>query len=335
MATTGIHAATARAHANFALVKYWGKRDEALNLPAVGSLSLTLEGLWTRTRVEFDPALDSDRVVIDGKTGGSPATRVSHCLDLLGELAGPRIPARVESVNNFPAGAGLASSASGFAALVTAAASALGLTLEPARLSELARRGSGSAARSIFGGFVEMARGARADGRDALAGPLLAPGDWPLEVVVVITDRAPKATGSTAGMTHTARTSPYYTAWLESHESDLEAARRAVLERDFERLADISEASTLKMHAAALAARPGLFYWNGATVECMHRVRELRAGGAGVFFTVDAGPQVKAVCLPGEAARVAGLLAEVPGVEDTLVSGLGPGATVLADGEGG
>lgn len=333
-AGTGKRSATARAHANFALVKYWGKRDAGLNLPASGSVSLTLEALSTRTQVEFDPALESDRVIIDGSEEAAPAARVSRCLDLLRDIAGVGWPATVDSASNFPSGAGLASSASAFAALVVAADAALGLKLDPARLSELARRGSGSAARSIFGGFVEMARGERADGRDAVARPLLAAGEWPLEVVVAITDRATKSAGSTEGMTHTARTSPYYPAWLDDQAPDLDKAHRAILARDFEQLAAIGEGSALKMHAAALAARPGLIYWNGATVECLHRVRALRAGGVGVFFTVDAGPQVKAVCLPGQAAAVVEALAGITGVEETIVSGLGPGAAVLEHGDG-
>lgn len=323
--------ATARAHANIALVKYWGKRDAALNLPAVGSLSITLEGLASTTRVAFDPALGADQVLLDGRSDAGTSAKVSATLDLLRRRAGVDWRARVVSDNNFPTGAGLASSASGFAALVVAADAALGLALPAATLSELARRGSGSAARSIFGGFVDMARGERQDGADAVATPLLAAEAWPLRVVIAVTDRASKKVSSRDGMDLTAATSPYFPAWVAGAEADLAEARAAVAARDFEKLAEVSEYSCLKMHASALAARPGVIYFNGATVEAIQAVRALRQNGLPVFFTVDAGPQVKAVCLSTAEASVAAALARVPGVVDVLRTGLGPAAHLLAE----
>lgn len=328
------HSAVAQAHPNIALVKYWGKRDAALNLPAVGSLSITLDGLSTRTRVRFVPAAGADRVVLNGRTDAAEAQRVSACLDLLRAAAGVAWRAEVESENDFPTAAGLASSASGFAALVLAGSAALGLDLAPSALSVLARRGSGSAARSIFGGFVEWDHGARVDGSDSLARPLLAADAWPLAVVVAVTSTSAKEIGSSEGMRRTAATSPYQRAWVGGQEADLMEARRAVLARDFEALADIAEHSCLKMHALALAARPGLLYWNGASVECMHRLRALRRDGLPVFFTIDAGPQVKAVCLPEARATIAAALREVPGVLQVLECGLGGGARLLTDAPG-
>lgn len=318
--------ATARAGANIALVKYWGKRDARLNLPAAGSISVTLNALYTDTTVTVDASLSGDRFVLDGVEHDSG--RVGTVLELVRSLAGEQAPCRIESANSFPTAAGLASSASGFAALVVAAAEAYGLDLTGRRLSELARRGSGSAARSIFGGFVEMAAGCRDDGADAVAHPLLAADDWPLEVVVAITDSAGKAVGSREGMNHTMLSSPYYPAWLESVPDDLERARSAIGQRDFEALCEVAEHSALKMHASMLAARPGLIYFNAATVACLHRVRELRRSGTATFFTVDAGPQVKAVCLPGEGERVAASLESVPGVNDVIVSSLGADAVI-------
>ena len=324
-------AAAARAHANFALVKYWGKRDAALNLPAVGSISITLDGLASTTRVVFDPDLTADTVTLDGRTDPGTTIKVSATLDLLRARAGLDWRARVESGNDFPTAAGLASSASGFAALVVAADAALGLGLSPGELSGLARRGSGSAARSIFGGFVEMARGERADGRDAVARPLLEADAWPLRVVIAVTDRGGKSVSSRDGMERTAATSPYFPAWVAGADADLAEARAAIAERDFDRLAEVSEFSCLKMHASALAARPGVLYFNGATVEAIHALRALRRDGVPVFFTVDAGPQVKAVCLPGAEAAVAESLAATTGVIEVLRTGLGPGAAVVDD----
>ncbi|MFU8830936.1 MAG: diphosphomevalonate decarboxylase [Wenzhouxiangella sp.] len=320
--------ATARAGANIALVKYWGKRDAALNLPAAGSISITLAGLETETTLIPLADRSGDRLRVNGEPADS--SRVSGFLSLMRELAGGGPDFVVDSRNNFPTGAGLASSASAFAALVLAADKVLGLGLSASRLSELARRGSGSAARSIFGGFVEMAAGERSDGSDCVARPLHPEDHWPLELVVAITDGGNKSVSSTEGMNRTMQTSPYYPAWVDSVPGDLDEARIAIEERDFERLSDVAEHSALKMHASALAARPGLLYWNAATLACLHEVRAMRSAGTGVFFTVDAGPQVKAVCLPGETEAVAAALENIAGVTRIIRTGLGPGAKVLS-----
>ncbi|MFP4208748.1 MAG: diphosphomevalonate decarboxylase [Wenzhouxiangella sp.] len=320
-----MNAATARAGANIALVKYWGKRDSTLNLPAAGSLSITLDALETVTRVELMPGLDADRFELDGQA--ADPTPISRVLDLLRPACGPRC--RVTSRNNFPTGAGLASSASGFAALVVAAAAVFQPDLERSALSALARRGSGSAARSVFGGFCEMPAGQAEDGSDCFARQLAEPGHWPLEVVVAVTEQGPKAVSSRDGMNRTMATSPYYPAWVASVPADLERARRAIVDRDFAELAAVSEHSALKMHASALAAQPGLLYWNAATLACLARIRDLRQNGLDVFFTVDAGPQVKAVCLPGRGDAVAAELAAMDGVQQVLHSGLGAGARLV------
>jgi len=317
--------ATARAGANIALVKYWGKRDARLNLPAAGSLSITLAELETVTTVSLAPDRDADAFSLDGQV--ADAAGITRVLDLLRAPTGPRC--RVESANNFPTAAGLASSASGYAALVVAAASLFGRDLDRRELSVIARQGSGSAARSLFGGFCEMHAGDLPDGEDCHAEGLFEAAHWPLEVVVAITDRGPKAVSSRDGMNRTMETSPYYRAWVETVAGDLALARSAIADRDFEALAAVAEASALKMHASALAASPGLLYWNAATMACLHAVRELRSGGTPVFFTIDAGPQVKAVCLPDAAGQVAETLSAVPGVTEVLRTSLGPGARLV------
>ncbi|RDS79478.1 diphosphomevalonate decarboxylase [Dyella monticola] len=321
--------AASQAQPNIALVKYWGKRDAALNLPVVGSISITLESLWTRTDVRFVPGHKEDRVSLNGRSDEAEGKRIKACLNLLRERAGVDYGAEVASRNNFPTAAGLASSASGFAALVHAGARALGLDLSLAEQSVLARRCSGSAARSLFGGYVEWAHGTLADGTDSVARPLLDAEAWPLRVAVAITSTAAKQVGSTEGMRRTAETSPYQSAWIDTQETDLGVARDAIRERDFDALARIAEYSCLKMHALALAAQPGLLYWNGATVECMHRVRALRQQGVPVFFTVDAGPQVKAVCAPSAIEQVKAALRDVAGVLDVLDTALGEGARAI------
>jgi len=322
--------ATAVAGTNIALVKYWGKRDGALNLPAAGSLSLTLDGLGTRTTVRFADALPADHLVLDGAATDARATaRVSAFLDRVRARAGLGARAEVTSENDMPTASGLASSASGFAALAVAATRAAGLALAPAELSELARLGSGSAARSIFGGFVEMARGERADGRDAVAAPV-AGGDWPeLRLVVAVTSEGAKAVGSTEAMERTARTSPYYAAWLASVPGDLADARAAIAARDLPRLGAIAERSALRMHASALAAEPGILYWTAATVAAIETVMALRARDVAAYFTIDAGPHVKVLCDVADAPTVGDALLGTAGVLRTVVAAPGRGAHVV------
>jgi diphosphomevalonate decarboxylase len=324
-------AATAVAGTNIALVKYWGKRDETLNLPATGSLSLTLDRLGTRTRVAFDGGDGArDRVTLDGGPAAEKvATRVTLFLDRVRARAGIAARATVVTDNSVPTASGLASSASGFAALAVAATGAAGLALTPTELSVLARLGSGSAARSIFGGFVEMARGARADGTDAAAHPLDAGDGWNVRLVVAITAAGEKALGSTAAMRRTAETSPYYEAWVRGVDRDLAAARAAIAGRDLAALGAVAERSAMRMHASAMAADPPILYWNPATIAAISRVRALRAEGASAFFTIDAGPHVKVLCAAREAEAVAAALAETPGVLRTLIAAPGTGAQLV------
>jgi diphosphomevalonate decarboxylase len=328
-------AVTAVAGTNIALVKYWGKRDAALNLPATGSLSLTLDKLGTRTTVAFDlpgGAGAEDRVTLDGGPAApSFRARVSAFLDRVRGLAGTDARARVATDNSVPTAAGLASSASGFAALALAAARAAGLMLSATELSALARLGSGSAARSIFGGFVEMAPGARADGADAAAAELAAGAGWDLRLVVAVTARGEKPLGSTAAMELTARTSPFYAAWLASVAGDLAAARGAIASRDLAALGAVAERSALRMHATAMAAEPPVLYWNPATLAAIEAVRALRARGTPAYFTVDAGPHVKALCAAADADAVSDALGAVPGVLRTIVAAPGTGARVVEE----
>jgi diphosphomevalonate decarboxylase len=316
----------ARAHPNIALIKYWGKRDATRNLPAVGSISITLDELWTTMRVALDSALPQDRLTVDGEPAATFLPRVSRCLDEVMGADRPR--ARVASECNFPIAAGLASSAAAFAALVVAADAAADRGHPTAGLARLAGRASGSAARSLYGGFVELANA----GDDIEVKPLRAAADWPLRVVAAVTSEAPKAVGSTEAMETSRRTSPFYGRWLEQQAEDLDAARDAIAARDFERLAAVAEHNCLKMHSVMWASRPPLMYWNRVTIDCMETVRNLQDDGVAVFFTIDAGPQVKAVCTADAEPRVAAALGEVQGVRRVIAGGLGAGASRLADG---
>lgn len=324
---------TAVAGANIALVKYWGKRDGGLNLPAAGSLSLTLKELGTRTTVRFGEHLGPrDRMRLNGvEPDEKTRTRVSQFLDLVRAQARTDARAEVVSENSVPTGAGLASSASGFAALALAASRAAGLDLSPEQLSALARRGSGSAARSIFGGFVRMTAGTSPDGSDAYASPIPEGDGWALRLIVAVTAEGPKSIGSTAAMESTARTSPYYDGWVASIPRDLLEARAAIAERDLPRLGALAERNALRMHASAMAADPPILYWRPATLAAMETVRELRANGIPAYFTIDAGPHVKVLCTAGAAPQVEAALAATAGVLRTLVASPGRGARVLQE----
>jgi diphosphomevalonate decarboxylase len=329
--------ATAVAHSNIALSKYWGKRAGEGNRPAVPSLSLTLDGLTTRSSVRFDSSLGEDRLVLDGQRGAVEATRrVTLLLDRLWQRPG-RPRAEVVSSNDFPTAAGLASSASAFAALAVAANAAARTGYGPDVLSDLARRSSASAARSLFGGFVELPAGGPEPAALLAARPLAPPEHWDLRLVVAVTALGPKAIGSTEGMARTAQTSPLYQAWLDGAVAIHERVRAAVLARDLPRLGEAAEQSALCMHAVAMASDPGLVYWNAATLEVMSAVRRLRDAGLAAYFTIDAGPHVKVITEAKDRAEVERRIQAVAGVLRTLNAKPGTGARLLvepADGVG-
>lgn len=314
---------TAMAQPNIALVKYWGKRDLARNLPAVSSLSITLDSLHTSMSVDFEDGLPMDELLVNGQRAEALLPRVSKTLDLV--AGNDRSKARVDSTSNFPIGAGLASSASAFAALVVAADVACGAHRSQSELARLAGEASGSAARSLYGGFVEL----RAGDEQIEVDQVLDAGDWPLEVIVAVTATGPKQVGSGEAMIRGAGTSPFYSSWLERQDEDMRVAREAVLNREFELLAGVSEHNCMKMHSVMWTSRPAIVYWNAATVSCLDAIRDLQVTGHGVFFTIDAGPQVKAVCLPESADFVEKTLRVAPGVVQIMRSGLGPGARLL------
>ena len=316
---------TAIAQPNIALIKYWGKRDVALNLPAVGSISITLRELHTRMHVAFDRALETDALTVNGAPDAKMLPRLSACLDRVAGADRPR--ARIASQCNFPIAAGLASSASSFAALTAAAARAAGKSLATAELASLAGRASGSAARSLLGGFVELTN----TGDGIAVDSLCEADDWPLTVVVAVTESGPKAVGSTEAMEISRKTSPFYSNWVDRQASDLDAARAAIDDRDFGKLARVAEHNCLKMHSVMWASRPPMVYWNAATMRCLETIRSLQARDLGVFFTIDAGPQVKAVCVPEHATEVEAALRATRGIESIMVSALGPGARLEPD----
>lgn len=318
---------TALACANIAFIKYWGNRNNELRLPSNGSISMNLEGLFTRTTVSFQPSLPFDELIINGReVTGKGLERVSAILDLVRAAAGTKANAEVMSENNFPSGAGIASSAAAFAALALAASKAAGLDLSEAELSRLARRGSGSASRSIPSGFVEL-KMATAD-EDAFAKSIAPPEYWDLADCVAIVSTSHKKTGSTEGHA-LAGTSPLQKARVEDAPRRLDICRNAILQRDFDALAEIIELDSDMMHAVMMTSNPPLMYWQAGTVEIFHAVRAWRASGLPAAYTVDAGANVHVICLSGQAAAVEKRLRELPGVRDVLVTGAGGPARIV------
>ena len=319
--------AKAFAPTNIALAKYWGKRDIDLNLPANGSLSATLDHFGSTTSVEFNSSLTEDIFFLNGKADRSTG-KVRRVLDRLRKLSGHSKFAHVESSNNFPTGAGLASSASGLAALTVAGSQALGLDLSKTKLSEIARQGSGSASRSLDEGFVEWKRGELSDGSDSVASSVFSSTHFPLNVFIAVISAETKHTLSTDGMLHTQRTSPYFDSWVASAEESISKIKEAIAQKNFELLAALTEANCLQMHASAMAAVPAVIYFKPQTLQVIEKVRALRADGCEVFFTIDAGPNVVVFSSPENSLRVEDELRALKPA-DLLKTKLGKGACLL------
>jgi diphosphomevalonate decarboxylase len=321
-----VHSATAQAHPNIAFIKYWGNREDALRLPMNGSISMNLDGLVTRTSVSFQPSLALDEFVLNSREmTGHALERVSSMLDLVRARAGFNLRAEVVSENNFPTGAGIASSAAAFAALSLAASKAAGLDLPEAELSRLARHGSGSACRSIPAGFVEWQAGAGDENSYAFS--IATPDHWPLVDCIAVVSTSHKTTGSTEGHA-LAGTSPLQEARVADAPRRLKICRQAILQRDFESLAGIIEQDSDLMHAVMMTSRPALFYWEPATLAVMDAVRTWRKEGLPVAYTIDAGPNVHVLCLRERADEVYKKLSALQGVSRVLTAGAGGPARV-------
>jgi diphosphomevalonate decarboxylase len=322
--------ATAQAFANIAFIKYWGNLDNTLRLPSNSSISMNLDGLYTRTTVSFQPSLPYDELIINGhEVMGIGLDRISYILDIIRGMANTHERAEVMSENNFPSGAGIASSASAFAALALAGSKAAGLNLSERDLSRLARRGSGSAARSIPGGFVEWQAGTSDE--DSFAFSVAPPDHWDLVDCVAIVSAAHKKTGSTEGHA-VAPTSPLQAARVADAPRRLEICRKAILERDFNAFASIVELDSDMMHAVMMTSTPALHYWKPASLEVMNYVRQWRLDGVPVCYTVDAGPNIHVVCPESEAHIVEKRLREIRGVDNVLVARPGGPARIVENG---
>lgn len=327
--------ATATAHPNIALVKYWGKRSEHLILPHQSSLSVTLGPLQVTTTVEFFTERGVDAVTLNGKTAkGTERQRVIDAIDLVRAEArktrGQRLGrATMVSAGDFPPSAGLASSAAAFAALAVAARAAAGFSRDTRAESVLARRGSGSACRSIEGGFVRWNRGRRADGKDSFAEQLFDEGHWPeLRMLVGMVSRAEKEVKSRDGMRATVETSPYYRAWAKDAEREVREIVRHIKRRDLEAVGELSERNAWRMHASALGANPPICYLKPQTLAVIDACRALRKEGVGVWFTLDAGPNPVLLTLEADRARAARLIKAQGALEIVTCAPAGDAALV-------
>lgn len=319
--------ATARAGSNIAFIKYWGVADKTLNIPLNDSISMTLDTMYTVTTVDFDPDLPADIVIIGGnEEQGDPLRRASRHLDLLRARAGVTTRARVTSANNFPMAAGIASSASAFAALTLAANEALGLGLDAQELSRVARRASGSASRSLYGGFVQWYAGT--DDQSSYADPIAPAGHWALRDIVAVVAPERKKVSSAEGHL-LASASPFLEARLSQAQALVPKVRDAILARDLMELGPLIEADALAMHFVMMSSDPPLFYWSPATINIIKKCHEWREQGLQVYFTIDAGPNVHLICEDYQEAELRRQLRHLDGVEQILTSGAGQGATLI------
>ncbi len=320
--------ATAKAGSNIAFVKFWGEMDPTLHLPLNSSLSMTLDQAYSIVTVEFSPHYAQDEVDLEGVQAEGPRReRVVRFLDYLRALARVSLPARVAARTTFPVATGLASSASLFAALTVAGLAALGLSRDERTMSTIARLGSGSAARSMFGGWVEWVAGGRHE--DSYAQPLKPPDWWPITDILVIVSSEPKEVSSVAGH-GMAASSPCQTVRLSRVPEHLALARTAIETRDLGLLGRVAEEEGLLLHAVAMTGTPPVLYWLPATVGVIRRVLDWRREGLPVYYTLDAGPNIHVLTPPEYTAQIAAGLCRVEGVDHTMVCQPG-GPPILGD----
>jgi len=323
-----IFTSTAIAHPNIALIKYWGNKNQILRIPVNGSISFNLDRLFTKTQVSFDSELTADILFINGiETTGSGLSRVVSFLNIVREIAGKQIFAQVNSENNFPVGTGIASSASAFAALSLAASNAIGLNISEKELTCLARRGSGSASRSIPDGFVEWFPGETDS--DSFAVSIAPSTYWDLVDLVAVVSHEHKKVGSTAGH-ELANTSPLQSARVEDANRRLDIVRKAIINRDFQAMAEMVELDSNMMHAVMMTSSPALMYWENTSISIMKNVQKWRASGIPVCYTMDAGPNVHVITTKEYSENINQRLASMSGIKQIFTAAVG-GKTRLVE----
>ncbi len=324
--------ATAIAPANIAFIKYWGKADPLTRVPQNNSISMNLSELYTMTTIEFNDLFTEDSITFLDESVIKEAEifKITNALDRIRIYAGVTPYAKVVTRNNFPKATGIASSASGFAALTMAALSALGNdTSDKNELSRLARQFSGTACRSISDGFVEWEKGH--DHESSYATQIFPPDWWEIRDVVAIVTEEMKAVGSTEGHA-IADTSSLYEARLASVDAKILSIKDAMRRKDFSAFGRILEEDSFNMHAVALTSAPPLVYWEPQTIAIIKTVFQLRASGkAEAYVTIDAGPTVHVICQAKDAEKIIEKLNGIPGILHVVVNAPAQGAHLIQD----
>lgn len=322
-----MNSVTSVSPANIAFIKYWGKKNPKLNIPYNDSVSMNLDSCFTKTTTEFDPKLKNDKVYIGGiEVEGDKRQRVVKILNLIRAKAKIKFFAKVESENNFPSDAGIASSASGFSALALSASAAAGLNLNQKELSRLARMGSGSACRSIPDGFTFWKKGK--DDVSSYAVEIAPPGFWDIRDVIAITSEGGKKTSSTEGH-ELATTSPYFALRIKNIGRRISKLKKAFLEKDIKKFGTLMEEEAIDLHLMAMSSKPPVHYWNSGTLEVMHEVIRLRENGIYCYFTMDAGPNVHIICLEDDEPKVKNAIKKLPLVKKVISNKAGKGARII------
>ena len=317
---------TAIAHPNFALIKYWGKADSIQNIPAMSSISLTVDTLASTTQISQQPEVQENIWELNGERQ-SDLGQILPTLDYLSEVGEVKEPCLIQSDNNFPTAAGLASSASGVASIVVAYNQFFDLGLTNKQMTKAEMLGSGSAPRSLLSGLVLL------DTENQFECQTLAePNQWPLSVVVCITDDKRKAVSSREGMEISRKTSTLYKSWLKVNASHIEQAKKAINERNLRALGQVAEENYKQMHEVMRTSSPSINYMTNKTIDCINAVEGIRSSGFDLFHTVDAGPQVKIICKTEDSGLIQKRISSLPSVRQTLIANIGYGARVINEG---
>jgi diphosphomevalonate decarboxylase len=311
------------AHPNFALIKYWGKSDIINNRPDMSSISVTIDSLRSSAKVSFDPSLKEDHWSLNSVDQRSLG-QILPTIEYLRSFKTIKDHCLIESENNFPTSAGLASSASGLASIVLAVSKLFKLKLSNEELIHAAMLGSASAPRSLFSGFVYLNKS-----ENYSCQTILEPNEWPLKVIICLTSAKQKTISSREGMIISKSTSPYYQSWVNEHEADVLAALKAIRSKNFSLLGEVVESNCEKMHNIMETSNPPLIYRNRVTQLCVDKIKEMKKRGSNIFYTIDAGPQVKIICQPKDVEIVTNNMKLIPNIEDVIQANLGQGGRVI------
>jgi diphosphomevalonate decarboxylase len=322
--------ATAIAHPNVALIKYWGKANEELKTPMNNNISVTVDGLYCKVTVEFSEKYEKDSATVNGKEPEKKVMeRAVEHIDRIRKMAGIKTRARGAVEMNFPIGVGLASSSAGFAALSLAASKAADLQLDKKQLSILARNGSGSSCRSIYGGFVEWLKGK--SGKDSYAVQLADEKWFDIRIISAVVSTKERMVDTRGGMKIAKETSPLYYARLKFVEKQLPVMKKAIKERDFTTIGKVAERDCMLLHATAITADPILIYWTPETLKIMHSVRVWRGEGLEAYYTVDTGANVHIFCLPENEEEIIKRLQGLEGIIEVHKNKPGAGARLAQE----